>query len=549
MSAEMAPDLPPDREDDVLDYALPGVILAAEALARGPGAAGEARDALTAVRRALLATDPAGETVSYDPRQAFAGMADALAGVPIAADLELVTERRGHPDSLAAIVQGVACAARLESGARLLVELYEEPDRHGAPLPRVALTIDGTGAFDAWFLRFGADVATPRAWAERCWTEATRGGRIDWSMGRVELLLSGEREVIAREPAAGALRERVESALHALRLHAACVESGAKDAAEAAEALAEASGHVAGMLTAAQGSGPEPSSVAAAAAESARRMGALLEAHGVRTELHCEGTMPAIAVRRRTLVRAFDWAQRLAVASLPSGGIVTMLAEYEAGPRSAALLWTYSGSKCTLAERPLLGAIRWAIATAHGGAFAWATAAKEGDLEMRLPDGVGSALDARLPGWDRLGARAAQMLRLLWSGEAAPPEEVVLPGLLEHVLEQWLLPRLGEARAQHLAHELEKETKALAWRSPERMAKALGQVRRGKPRKELAEPGYAAELISLARSGDAARRVLGLEGAEDGEVAALCTALTADPIDFLACLRMVAGLLPDEGIA
>jgi hypothetical protein len=72
------------------------------------------------------------------------------------------------------------------------------------------------------------------------------------------------------------------------------------------------------------------------------------------------------------------------------------------------------------------------------------------------------------------------------------------------------------------------------------MQKALDQVGRGKPKKEICQPQYAGELLGAFRSDPRQRYALGTEVLTDEELQQLCEGLLAKPVDGRACLVLLA---------
>jgi hypothetical protein len=154
-------------------------------------------------------------------------------------------------------------------------------------------------------------------------------------------------------------------------------------------------------------------------------------------------------------------------------------------------------------------------------------------------------LDEWIPGWEGFGDRSRQMLRILKSGGPMPPEEFLLEGILEEELERWLLPKLEAPGAVNLAHELPANHSDLPGASPERLEKALGQIRKRKPRKEVVRPAYAAEILWAYRDDARSRAAVGTERLEISQLRALCEALLRRPPDYVVALRLVAVALAE----
>jgi len=159
---------------------------------------------------------------------------------------------------------------------------------------------------------------------------------------------------------------------------------------------------------------------------------------------------------------------------------------------------------------------------------------------VELPDSVGKVLDEWLPGWDALSSRSCQILRLLKSGGPAPPEEFLLGGVLEEELERWLMPRLTKPAVVNIAHELNLAEAALPGGSKDRLVKAITQIERGKPRKEIVKPAYAGEILWAFRGNERRRQAIGSGPLNDEELRMLCEGLVSRPPAYLRCLELIA---------
>ncbi|MBN2309498.1 MAG: hypothetical protein JXR94_11035, partial [Candidatus Hydrogenedentes bacterium] len=136
--------------------------------------------------------------------------------------------------------------------------------------------------------------------------------------------------------------------------------------------------------------------------------------------------------------------------------------------------------------------------------------------------------------------RSRQVLRLLKSGGEGPPEGFLLAGVLEEELERWLLPRLASAPVCNIAHEMAAGDDGLPGGAPQRLDKALGQIKRGKPRKEICKPPYAAEILWAFRAQERYREAVGAERLSQEDIEFLCRAMSGDRPDYAACLRLIA---------
>jgi hypothetical protein len=229
------------------------------------------------------------------------------------------------------------------------------------------------------------------------------------------------------------------------------------------------------------------------------------------------------------------------VAVCPEGGVLETLVEYDNVKREAAGMITLNAAEPTIKDTFHLSIMKRAIRH-HGGGVDIDLSPSEAAITFTLADGVGKTLDAWLPGWELFGPESRKYLRLLKSGAQAPPEEFILGGILEQELENWLLPRLVEPVTVNIAKDGSFRNDGLKGSIKERMQKALDQVGRGKPKKEICQPQYAGELFWAFRGDPRQRYALGTQVLTDEELQALCEGLLAKPVDARACLNLLATL-------
>ena len=177
-------------------------------------------------------------------------------------------------------------------------------------------------------------------------------------------------------------------------------------------------------------------------------------------------------------------------------------------------------------------------------------------LTLTIPDRAGEALDAWLPGWERFLTESQQMLRVLKSGSQPLPEEFLLGGILENELERWLMPLLTEPAVVNVVHDGVASLEGLPGASSERLAKALSQIKRGKPKKEIVRPPYAGELlwacVTVAPARPFAwtsgrRRAAGSLRRSDSAVGRAC-ALPAAPSRVWRGAPVTGGVRPHSGV-
>lgn len=424
---------------------------------------------------------------------------------------ELVGDRERMSACVGALLKG------MERGPDtvLMVEIFEQ-EEHSMMIPRMGIGFSGPGKMLEHF-RFAELFPMTLAELSDCWTLATSGGRIDRTENGIELRLHGMR--MPPEPLALAGQVR------------ACL-GGTPTAADAEEALA--------LL---EDTGPvDMLDLERMYTDSLAENEAYLRDSGVAFS-HTFGKpfpqLPMNRVRMHGFLRSlFSWAAE----GLPGGGTLEILAEYDAGTREATGIITLTAAKGPVADSGHLSLMKRAVVF-HGGSFDVEFLDTEAALTFTLPDTVGQTLDGWLPGWEAFGAESRKYLRLLKSGAQAPPEDFILGGILEQELEGWLLPRLQEPATVNMVKDGTFRNEGLKGSIKERLQKALDQVGRGKPKKEICQPAYAGELLYAFRGSPRARAALGTQVLTDEELHALCESLLEKPVDALTALTRLAALL------
>ena len=441
----------------------------------------------------------------------------------------------GHAERVAGDVEQMVAAARallqnaaLEHDAVLRVGVAE---LDGVPAWQFA--IDGPGHFPER-IAFGYDLAIDRSELESIWTSATRGGRIDSRPGQIDLRLKGVRA--AHGVPVGC--DSVVAALREAEARARVLASG-EFAALDADALGEGLRRILADFDA-QDDSSQPCDLSVLVREVAI---ATSEQPGpVTFEFTVATDLPPLSVRRNRLVRLFRASNALGRAALTHGGSVRCNVDYSVSERTASVTVTGQGRVDRAAAERWLPSIDRA-ASVHGGETD-AEFADDGFLVLlTVPDAVALTLDSWLPGWDTFAPRSIQMLRLLKSGGPVPPEDLILGGVLEDELERRLLPRLGVAPAATLVHELQPRRPALGPSSPARLEKVLSQLKRGKPKKEICAPPYAAEVLWMFAVDERHAAAVGVAPGQLSEVEGLCKVLIESPIDYALALRLVAQML------
>jgi hypothetical protein len=424
-------------------------------------------------------------------------------------------ERVGDAARMSACVGALLKAMERAPGTTLAVEIFEQ-EEHSVMVSRMAIAFNGPGRIPEHFLYAGRFPMTLTE-LSHCWTLATSGGRIDLTEDGVVLRLDG-------------MRMPPEPLELAERLSAFLGRSPQVEDAGRALSLIEDRGPL------------ELADLARVYAESVEAHKTLLHQSGILEKTGFEGSFPPLPLNRARMSAFFGGLFHWAAAVAPEGGVLETLVEYDESKREAAGMITLNTTAPAIKESFHLSVMKRAIRH-HGGGMDIDLAPQEGAITFTLADGVGKTLDAWLPGWDAFGPESRKYLRLLKSGAQAPPEDFILGGILEQELENWLLPRLAEPVAVNIAKDGTFRNDGLKGSIKERMQKALDQVGRGKPKKEICQPQYAGELLWAFRGDPRQRYALGTEVLTDEELQQLCEGLLAKPVDGRACLVHVASLI------
>jgi len=506
----------------VLDEAEPLVAYARAAWRRGRP--DEARGAIAAccVYAGLFGPP---QYVRYDPAAFIKARGPRLADDAHTLHVEPVTECVGDPDRVFDCLRQLVCGVVLEADSVLAVEVFEQ-----AGEPCIALAFDGPGRFPS---EVAVDGFLPLSLEElgRRWTLATRGGRIDDAPNGLLLRLTGQR--MPPEPVADL--EPLLEALGQAADHAASDDARTRETLEGCLALVEG-----------EGSPPETVGVKAVVGEVIDAASSILTERCINAETLLDPNAPPLLLRRDRVRAFFATVVRYATAILPNAGSLTLMTDYQAGERVLGVVVAIEGPRSVTEETFHLAGLRRAVVEVHDGTLEWAPDSDGVTITATFPDRVGRALDEWIPGFDAFAERSRQMLRLLKSGGPAPPEDFLLDGVLEAELERWLLPCYAGAAAVNLAHDLSEKTAGLPGSSPARLKKALTQIKRGKPRKEIAAPPYAAEVLWAFRRDDRHRKAVGAEALDEDALERLCRALLETPPDYAKGLRLVARAIADR---
>lgn len=413
------------------------------------------------------------------------------------------------------------------TSSTLMLELFEEKD-----VPHLSLAFDGPGTIHDP-VRFGPGLMLPRESMVARWTVATRGAGMKLGAHELLLRLTGQR--VVPDPLAEVETElepvrEIEQRLRLMIQEKTSEESMAAVLSSVDAALA--------VLDAA-GSRLEPADIGALVKEIADECRKDLEHHALALEIYVDAEVPAVPVRRPLLQRFFRNGFAHARESLRRGGAVTVFVEYDAAAQSLDIEMTITGTQCETDSTAHITSMGRAIEESHQGSFDFGPSKGGVAIHAIIPDPVGQTLEAWLPGYTAFSEQSRQMLRLLKSGGPAPPEDFILPGVLENELGQWLLSRLSGPAMVNMAHGLPPATE-LPGSSPERLQKVQQQIQRGKPKKELAQPQYAGEILGAFARDDRGRTALGVEALTPEQVRDLAVLLLQERPDYLGCLKLVA---------
>ncbi|HPO14783.1 MAG TPA: hypothetical protein PLI09_15180 [Candidatus Hydrogenedentes bacterium] len=439
---------------------------------------------------------------------------------------EPVSECAGIPERLLTCLKCIIDSTRLEEDAALFLEVLEQEERR-EKIPRIGLGLDGPGCIPNDFFMEGM-FRLPFDELNNCWTLATRGGRIDRTPNGLDLRLKGMRLTPSPLEEADRLLAMLESV------------STKEDITMLLE-------HLKGETR------EEACDVRVLVQEVLQDQKEAFQRASIPVETRFDPAMPPILVCRTRIKTFLSNICEYALCVLDPEGAVTLSLDYTEKERSLTIQANFSTTRENIPAGfhfPLLRR----ITEEHGGLLDIAECPAqppkkkraEVHIEALLPDRVGKELDHWIPGWGVFSARSQQMLRLIKSGASPLPEEFILGGVLEDELERWLMPRLATPLAQNLAHELKPAKSDIPGSDMARLAKALGPISKGKPKKELCKPGFAGELFWHFRQGERARKALGTNELKEDEIKEFCQALLASPPRHAFCLTMLATLLKNN---
>ncbi len=418
----------------------------------------------------------------------------------------------GDPAAMRLCLLALTDAIQLEPESSLAFELVEIPERR-EQIPLLAMSFDGPGRIPHALTFLGHFRLTLEEVGD-LWTLASSGGRIDNASNGLALRLKGMRMTPQTSDATS-------------QLLALLGDSPGREDLSRALAMVDGADL------------PAPRNLALLFEETAAEFQEALQRASIHFESAIEEDMPPLLLRRGRVRRFFQSLFQGALWMAPENASLTVVTEYDAGAREAGLLATLTAHAAGLSPMFHAASMRRAIED-NGGSFDVSLEDRECLVSAALPDRAGAAIDVWIPGWEAFSERSQQMLRLLKGGGETPPEDLILAGVLEEELGRLLLGRLATPLAANVAQETKPYNRELPGSEPARLEKALEQIARGKPKRELAQPKYAGEILWAFRGDERKRQAAGTLALSEEELHRLCELLLADAPDHAAALRLVA---------
>jgi hypothetical protein len=509
--------------NDAVEMIEPLLAYALEHL-RGPDAnvaREDVRRALTAgIRYLEIGRPPA--YAPYNPAAVVRTALPDLADDSHAFDVDPVHDGAGDASQVVECLRVLVRGAVLAKESILVTEVLE---RDGVPC--IALSFDGPGRFPQEIAIEGP-LQVSFEEIEARWTAATRGGRIDKTPNGLMLRLAGTRIIPESSADLDPVRKAIEEAREACEGFPISLEGAACAVQRAMNLLCP------------EEQAMQPGDLNILIADVVNKTAHRLAKASIVPETLLAGAMPPIRMRRPCLRAFFRNLVKYAETVLPAGGALIILTDYDRARRTAEITVSLEGKERADGDRYLAASLRRAIADVHQGSIAFSRGERGLTIQALLSDPVGRALDEWIRGFEAFSDRSQRVLRLLKSGGESPPEDLLLAGVLEEELERWLLPALSEPPAINLAHELPAENRGLPGSSEDRLKKALDQIKRGKPRKEITKPPYAAEILYACRADDRRRKALNADTLDVASIERLCALLLQAPLPHVECLRIIA---------
>ena len=434
----------------------------------------------------------------------------------------------GDSGQVRCLIRILTDSARLEFDAELDLSLQVVDD-----VPVLQCSIDGPGHFPE-NVDLGFGVSLSREFVAATWTNATRGGRIDFELASLTFRFKGVRMVTDQPTLDEVLADGVREAEQQARLAEAPDSGVGIDVTwEKVHAVLL---RVLGVIDTADDA-RQPADLSTLLQEAMADRDATAP---VSVAVEADPGIPPIAILRNRIRRLLKGILTCADTALTHGGSLTLSLDQAPAERTVSI-WAQGEGKVT-SERLdwFVPTLRRCVEDAHSGRFEVDADSAGFALVATFPDTIARELDDWLPGWDSFAPRSIQMLRLLKSGGPVPPEDLILSGVLEDELERRLLPRLSVAPATTLAHELEPAKVGLTGAAAERLEKALGQIRKGKPKKEICAPAYASVVLQAFGQDDRHRSAIGVDLSYKDAFETLIVQLNMNSINYISALRVLS---------
>ena len=449
----------------------------------------------------------------YLPSKVFKPfLADWVSDSEISVQIESTPDCTGDVELILRCLSVLLDSVVLEDDSTLVVEVFEE-----AGTPCMALSFDGFGCFPEVLTIGGLFSIRLEALGER-WTLATRGGRIDAAPNGLLLRLTGAR-----------LPVESQDAWEPLRL--ACLKASSDPSAVQIEQVLR--------FCAPLEESPQPADVNGVFTEMLRVQADSLSKLGIQLILSSNPPLPPVPVYRSVMRRLLARFGQLAEKTLSHGGRVSATVMYDTVGCWIDLDYSMEGVLAPSGDTYLLASLKRAVRLLQGE-LGISESARKITYSVQLPDFPGQALEAWIPGYGVFSEKSRQILRLLKTAESPMPEPVFLAGILDEELTAWLLPYLSTPKTRNLAYDLMADIAGLTNGNKVRQEKALEQIRKGKPRKEIAKPPYAGEVLYAYRLDLRHREAVGCGLLDEAPFVRLCQFLTQSPVNALECLRLVA---------
>lgn len=480
---------------------------------------------------------------NYDPGDLLRALADRR-NPRWVVEAESSRTCSGDAEQIGLLLTLLLESAVLETGSLVIVRL-----QNGADTPCVSVLFDGPGHFPEVFA-FGASIYMTFNEFSARWTSATGGGGTVKKGAGLELRLAGGRAVSKVPGETETLLDLIREAGTRLEKGKPASDSAGAKTCDSVMTTRDAINRALGLVDGPAGS-ITPTDLRALIQQVIAERSPSLRGRSISVENVFSSALPPIAVRRDRLRVFFSAVHAFAEENLHAGGSVTFMALYERATRCVEIKVSVAGKMDDPDSSCLLYSMKRAVVDDHRGAFEWSYEGSQVDFEARIPDPIGQALDAWIPGWEGFSDQSQQMLRMVQAragvGQEDALAQVVLSELLEKELERWLLPVLSLPAIVNAAHDIETTASGVPGASGRRLEKAFGQIRKGKPRKEIAKPLYAGELLRVFGRVPRLRSVLRVDHIPDEEVGLLSTNLLQERPDIRTCLQIVARIVGGPG--